>query len=109
LTFGIHDNAKDFQSKEAIAANEVLSDILGNLPLFTLCKDSSIRERLMWIGTPIGTKAEFLMPAVHCFQGDLRQQRFFNIGISEALENWFLNLQMEVVLQVALAAIGDQG
>jgi hypothetical protein len=58
-------------------ANEVLGDILSNFPLFTLCEDSSIRERLMWIGRPsrrkrnsfyhryIVTKGTYVSKAIH--------------------------------------------
>jgi hypothetical protein len=74
LVFGIGDNADDFQSKGNMRVNEVLGDRLGNLPLFTLCEDSSIWERLTSIGTLIGTMAEFPPPAVYCCQRDLRQQ-----------------------------------
>jgi hypothetical protein len=114
LALGIHDNTEDFQGNGDMAANEVLVDILGNLPLFTLCDDSSIWERLLSIGQSIGTKAEFLLPMVCCCQRGLRkqsnvQERLYNFGILETLGNRFVDLRMEVVFQVGLAAIRNQG
>jgi hypothetical protein len=98
-----------FPEQGNMAANEPL----GNLPLFTLCEDSSIWERLMSIRTPTGTQAEFLLPAPYYCQSGLRQQsngqeRFCNIGSSETLEIRFVDFRMEVVLQVEFAAIRDQ-
>jgi hypothetical protein len=97
-----------------MAANKVLGEILGNLLLFTLCEDLSIWEHLMSIDMPIGTKVELLLPAVYCCQRNLPQQsngqeKFCNIVISEALEDRFLDLRREVVLQLGLITIGDQG
>jgi hypothetical protein len=40
--FGIHDNTEDFPGDGYMEAKEVLGEIIGNLPLFTLCKGSSI-------------------------------------------------------------------
>jgi hypothetical protein len=105
---------EDFQGNGNMTANEVLGDILGNLLLVILCEDSSICERLVSIETPVATKVEFLLPAVYFCQRDLSQQgngqeSLRNYGISEPLENRFVDLRMEVVLRVGLAAIRDQG
>lgn len=68
----------------------------------------------MSIGTPLGRKAELLLPAVYCFQKDLRRQsnggeRSCNIGILEAREKRFVDLRTKVVLQVGLTVMRDQG
>jgi hypothetical protein len=111
--FGICDNAEDFQSDEAW--RQMTGSVTDwPISLFTLCEDSSIWEHLMWIGTAIRIKAGFLLPVVYGYQRDLCQQsngqeKLCNIGISEALENRFADLLMEVVLEVGFAAICDQG